>query len=184
MNKTAVFLVTILIGLSLSEPALAKKYGFFIGGSAGSGTVQAEGTLPGGGDFDFDESNFAWKIFGGYTLGSWLGIEGGYVDFGSGDGAVDSMGTTGKGDVTGLDLFGVVGLPIGPVRIFGKLGGIYWDSEVKFSDGTKLSDDGFDVGGGVGLELSLFAIAIRAEVEYFDAVDDIYMASLGATWTF
>jgi len=185
MNRNLVFLVTALVGLSMAQAAVAKDSGFFIGGSVGSGTVTAKGTIPGGGDFKFDESDFAWKIFGGYTFGSWLGIEGGYVDFGGGDGSFGTSGDTAKADVTGFDLFGVVGLPLGPVRIFGKLGGIYWDGDVKFSDGSpKESDDGFDIGGGLGLELSIASIAVRAEVEYFDALDDLYMLSIGATWTF
>ena len=184
MNRNLVFLLTIMAGLYVVQPAMAKDSGFFIGGSIGSGTVQAKGTNPVSGDFDFDESDFAWKIFGGYTFGSWLGIEGGYVDFGGGDGSFDISGDTAKADVTGFDLFGVVGLPLGPIRIFGKLGGIYWDGDVKFSDGSKEDDDGFDIGGGLGLEISIASIAVRAEIEYFDALDDLYMASIGATWTF
>jgi len=184
MYKKSLFIIALLAGLSLVQPVAAKESGFYIGASLGSGTVQAEGTLPGGGDFNFDESDFAWKLYGGYTLGSWLGIEGGYVDFGSTTGSVAPL-VSAESDFSGLDAFVIAGLPIGPVRIFAKLGGIYWDNEVKFDDGSPpADDDGFDIGGGLGLELSLFSVAIRAEVEYFDALDDVYLATIGATWTF
>ena len=184
MYKKSIFIIALLAGLALVQPVAAKESGFYIGASLGSGTAQAKGTIPGGGDFSFDESDFAWKLYGGYTLGSWLGFEGGYVDLGSASGSV-SPTVSAKSDFSGLDVFVIAGLPIGPVRIFGKLGGIYWDNEVKFDDGSPaVDDDGFDVGGGLGLELSLFSVAIRAEVEYFDALDDVYLATIGATWTF
>ncbi len=160
MNKLTGLIITLLIGFTLAQPAVAKDSGFYFGGSIGSATVNID-------DIDFDESDFAWKLYGGYTLGSWLGIEGGYVDFNS--------------STSGFDAFAMAGLPLGPVRIFGKLGGIYWDSDVNGNTG---SDDGFDAGIGVGLEFSLFSVAMRAEVEYFDALDDMYLATIGATWTF
>ena len=160
MNKLAVLIITLLMGFTLAQSAAAKDSGFYVGGSIGSGNVNID-------DINFDESDFAWKLYGGLTLGSWLGVEGGYVDFNS--------------DTGGIDAFAMVGLPLGPVRIFGKLGGIYWDSDLPGNVG---SDDGFDAALGVGLEFSLFSVAVRAEVEYFDALDDIYLATIGATWTF
>jgi hypothetical protein len=160
MNKLTGLIIILLIGLTLAQPAVAKDSGFYFGGSIGSANVSID-------DIDFDENDFAWKLYGGFTLGSWLGIEGGYVDFNSG--------------TSGLDVFAMAGLPLGPVRVFGKLGGIYWDSDVNGNSG---SDDGFDAGVGVGLEFSLFSVALRAEVEYFDALDDLYLATIGATWTF
>jgi len=181
MNTKACLLSVILLtSFGLAQPVAAKETGLYLGAGIGSGSVEANE-----GGFSFDESDFAWKVFGGFTLGSWLGVEGSYVDFGSANGIV--IGTTSaKSDVTGFDAFGIVGLPIGPVRAFAKLGGIYWDSEFKFDDGTTptAKDDGFDVGGGVGLEFSLFSIAVRAEVEYFDALDGLYLGTIGATWTF
>jgi len=178
--KTSFLLVILLAGFGLAQPVAAKETGLYLGAGIGTGSVEASES-----GFSFDESDFAWKVFGGFTLGSWLGIEGSYVDFGSASGIVTGN-TTAKSDVTGFDAFGIVGLPIGPVRAFAKLGGIYWDSEFKFDDGITptAKDDGFDVGGGVGLEFSLFSIAVRAEVEYFDALDGLYLGTIGATWTF
>jgi hypothetical protein len=177
MNKKLSIMIALLAGLALSQPVAAKDFGLYFGASIGSGNVEVD-------DLSFDENDFAWKLYGGYTLGSWLGIEAGYVDFGSPSGSVGG-GVQGKSDVSGFDAFGIVGFPLGPIRIFGKLGGIYWDGDVKFDDGSpSSSDDGVDIGAGVGLEFSLFSVALRAEVEYFDALDDLYLATVGATWTF
>ncbi len=178
--KTCLLILVLLLSFGFTQPVAAKETGLYLGAGIGSGSVEANE-----GGFSFDESDFAWKVFGGFTLGSWLGVEGSYVDFGSANGLVTGA-TTAKSNVTGFDAFGVVGLPIGPVRAFAKLGGIYWDSEFKFDDGATptAKDDGFDVGGGIGLEFSLFSIAVRAEVEYFDALDGLYLGTIGATWTF
>ena len=158
MNKTIWIILSLLIASLLAVPATAKDSGFYIGGSIGSGNVEIS-------DIDFDENDFAWKAYGGFTLGSWLGVEGGYVDINS--------------DFTGWNFAGIAGIPLGPIRVFGKLGGIYWDDSVSGSD-----DDGFDGALGVGLEFSLFSLALRAEVEYFSALDDVYLATVGATFTF
>jgi len=176
--KTCLLILILLLSFGFAQPVAAKDSGLYIGAGIGSGSVEASES-----GFSFDESDFAWKVFGGFTLGSWLGVEGSYVDFGSSSGIVTGT-TTAKSDVTGFDAFGIVGLPIGPVRAFAKLGGIYWDSEFKLNNGSSNKDDGFDVGGGVGLEFSLFSIAVRAEVEYFDALDGLYLGTIGATWTF
>ena len=157
MRTSTGVLAAILLGLLFSSAASAKDWGLYFGGSIGSGSVEIS-------DINFDEDDFAWKAFGGFTLGSWLGVEGGYVDINS--------------DFTGFNAVGIAGLPLGPVRVFGKLGGIYWDSDIG------ASDDGFDPALGVGVEFSLFSIALRAEIEYFDALDDVYLATVGATWTF
>lgn len=176
--KTCLLILILLLSFGFAQPVAAKDSGLYLGAGIGTGTVEANET-----GLNFDESDFAWKIFGGFTLGSWLGIEGSYVDFGSASGIVDGT-TTAKSDVTGFDAFGIVGLPIGPVRAFAKLGAINWDSEFKLDDGTTFKDDGTDLAAGLGLEFSLFSIAVRAEVEYFDALDGLYLGTIGATWTF
>ncbi len=161
----------------VTAPALAKDEGFYLGASVGSANVQQNGSDPDLGDFKFDESDFAWKIFAGYQFGPILAIEGGYRDFGSPD-------TTGLSvDPYGIDVYGVAGVPLGPVRLFGKLGGIYWNADTRV-DGMKDSDDGFEVAAGVGLEFELGSFAIRGEVEYMDIFDDTWMYTIGATYTF
>ncbi|MBY5990792.1 porin family protein [Ferrimonas balearica] len=175
MNARNTLALSAILALC-SAPALAKDEGFYIGASLGGATVQQKGNdaidFP-----EFDESDFAWKIFAGYQFGPVLAIEGGYVDLGS-----PSTSRT-EIDPYGLDVFVVGGIPLGPIRGFGKLGGIYWDADGTF-DGQSDSDDGFELAAGVGLEFELGSFAIRGEVEYFDILDETWMYTLGATFTF
>ena len=55
-------------------------------------------------------------------------------------------------------------------RLFGKLGGIYGQSDTRIKGGIKYSNDGFDLGAGAGLEFELGSFGLRVEAEYFDAL--------------
>ncbi len=171
MKNRNLLIAMIVLAVSWSFTASAadkyKDRGFYFGGSVGSANVSAD-------NIDFDENDFAWKAFAGYQLIQLLAVEGGYVDFGS----PSSSGI--KVDANGWDAFGVVGLPLGPFRLFGKLGAIYWDSD--FSGAN--DEDGTDLAAGFGVEFEVFSLGVRGEVEYFDALDNIWMYSVGATYTF
>ncbi len=169
--------LSVLLALA-SAPALAKDEGFYVGAALGGASIQQKNADFEDIDFpEFDESDFAWKIFAGYQFNPIFAVEGGYRDLGA-----PTAGTA-KVDPYGLDLFAVGGIPLGPIRGFGKLGGIYWDSDTKY-DGLKSSDDGFDFAAGVGLEFELGSFAIRGEVEYLDILDETWMYTIGATITF
>ncbi|WP_169307087.1 outer membrane beta-barrel protein [Ferrimonas sediminicola] len=176
MNRINAVWLCLLFFL-VAGTAQAKDEGFYLGASLGSATIEQEGSDPDLGDFNFDEDDFAWKIFGGYQFNGLLAIEGGYVDLGSPSDSGSEV------DPYGLDLFAVAGIPLGPMRVFGKLGGIYWDSDLT-QDGDKISDDGFDVAAGAGLEFELGSFALRGEVEYLDVLDGTWMYTIGATVTF
>lgn len=165
-------------GLIWSAGASAKDEGFYLGASAGVASVEVEES-----DVEFDESDFAWKVFGGYQFNGLFAVEGGYVDFGNPDKDYGDLIGNVDVDVTGFDLFGVVGLPLGPVRAFGKLGGVFWDADVNTDFGSG-SDDGTELAAGVGLEFEIFGLGLRGEVEYFDVEDGIYLYTVGATFTF
>ncbi|GIU09690.1 hypothetical protein TUM4261_18410 [Shewanella sp. c952] len=155
----------------------AKDEGLYFGASVGSASIEQSGSDADLGDFDFNENDFAWKLFGGYQFSGLLAIEAGYVDLGS---PSDSRASV---DPYGLDVFAVAGIPLGPVRVFGKLGGIYWDADLEYI-GKNISNDGLDLAAGIGLEFELGSIAVRGEVEYFDILDQTWMYTVGATITF
>lgn len=158
-----------------SAAATAKDTGFYIGASVGGATVDA-GNFDAE-DIDFSSTDFAYKILAGYQFNGLLAVEGGYRDFGSPD--EDGL----KIAPDGWDIYGVAGLPLGPIRVFGKLGGIAWEAKSQFGD-FSAKDDGFDLAAGVGLEIELFSLGVRGEVEYFDMLGDTWMYTLGATFTF
>lgn len=168
--------------LSMSQQAMADS-GFYLGGSVGSATISAEADD----DFEFDENDFAWKAFGGYNFELAvvdLGIEGGYVNFGS-PSATLSGETVGL-ELAGWDLFGLAGVQLGPIGVFAKAGYFSWDVDVLVSGEKVDSDDGSDPAYGVGAKFALGSLEIRGEYEYFDVdeSDDVYMLSVGLVWSF
>ena len=180
LRSSVIFLFVALFSLSAAN-ALAKDTGVYIGASIGAASIKEKVDI----DFDdledlddFDESDFAFKIFAGYQFNGFFALEGGYVDFGK------PAGSDIEVDAYGLDAFAVVGIPIGPIRGFAKGGAIYWDAEATVLDTFSADDDGFDFAAGVGLELELFGLGVRGEVEYFDFADEVWMYTVGATFTF
>jgi len=166
-----------LFGVLLSLPTAAfagADSGFYLGAGVGEFNVEVS---------TFDENDNAYKIFGGYNFGYIpmldLAIEASYVDFGNpGSGPVDI-------DLSGLNVFGLVGFKLGPVGLFAKAGMISWDSEISI-DFNNEDDSGTDPAYGVGARIQFGSFAIRAEYEYFDVseVKDASMISASAVYTF
>jgi hypothetical protein len=162
--------------------------GPYIGGSVGSVTIQAEVPDENLGEvFEFDENDFAWKAFGGYNFDLAvvdLAIEGGYVDLGSPSG--DLLGSSIGLDITGWDVFGLVGINLGPVGLFAKAGMISWDADATIDAIDAGSDDGTDPAYGIGARFTLGTLEIRGEYEYFDidSAEDVYMLSAGLVFNF
>lgn len=172
----------VLVLLLVSSTAWAGgDSGLYLGASLGSAGLDVSG-----GGVSYDDNDMAYKIFGGYNFGLVplvnVAIEGSYVDFGTAEGNVP--GGSAETSVTGLDAFGLVGVNMGPVSLFGKVGAIYWDGEAS-ALGQTADDSGTDPAYGVGLQFQLLSIAIRAEYEIF-ALDevDIGFLSAGVSYTF
>jgi hypothetical protein len=172
--------------------ARAADTGFYVGGSIGQAQLEVPSDVvdvP-----DFDEDDTGWKLFGGYN---WnlalfnLGIEGGYVDFGAPNTALDVV-TSLEIEASGWNVWGMGGLNLGPVDVYAKVGAISWDSDASiggidpgFGIGT-LSDSGTDIGYGLGARFALGSLHIRGEWEQYDIedTDSVYMFSLGLAWQF
>ena len=176
--RNSYFLIALTFVASLPQAAIAKDEGFYIGASIGSATVEQSGFHPEVGDFEIDDDDYASKLFGGYQLSPILAGEGSYRDLGTT--SSDAVRTS----LDGFDAFAVAGLPLGPVRVFGKLGSIYWQSDTRFDGGATRSDDGFALAAGGGVDLELGSVAVRGEVEWLDVLDGSWMYSVGLTLTF
>ena len=173
-----------LAGLALFPvPALADS-GFYIGAAAGGATQDIEL----GGPPEIEEDDTAFKVFGGYKFDTPvvdLGVELGYVDFG------EAEINTGAGelafDPAGINLWGIVGFELGPVDLFAKLGVIAWDLETTTFAG-KASDDGTDIGFGLGAGFDIGKVQIRGEYELYDPSDEsvtmLSMLSIGVVYSF
>lgn len=177
-----------IAGFGLAAPAQADS-GPYIGGSVGDATIQVD--IPDedniGEVFEFDESDFAWKAFGGYNFDLAvidLAIEGGYVDLGAP--SVGDAATEIEVDVSGWDVFGLAGIELGPIGVFAKAGMINWDADTTLGELATGSDDGTDPAYGVGARFTLGSLEIRGEYEYFDidSADEVYMLSAGVAFAF
>jgi opacity protein-like surface antigen len=173
----------------LTTTAMAgSESGLYLGASLGQAAVKADGETATGDDFDFSEEDAGYKIFAGYNFGIIplldLAVEGAYVDFGNPSGSLVD-GTDIDLSVSGWDVFGVVAGTFGPFGIFGKAGLIYWDSDADIGNSSD-SDSGSDPAYGLGAKFQLGSIAIRAEYEYFDmsGFKDVYLTSVGVSFTF
>lgn len=178
----AILLVAALLLMSAESRA---DSGFYVGGSVGSAGVEIDAGDPVN-PVIFDEDDFAWKAFGGYNFDLALlnlAVEGGYVDLGGP--SADIGGTLFAVDADGLDLFGLIGVDLGPIGIFAKAGVISWDAKASV-DGVGTSDDGTDPAYGVGAKFGFGSFAIRVEYELFDIEDteNVGMISAGLVWTF
>jgi len=168
-DKTKVLAAgALLAAASLAPLAANADSGFYVGAGIGSATVQANvdvglPTLP-----EFDENDAGYKVFAGYN---WqltalsLGIEGGYSNFGKPSSSIN--GVAFAVEPTGINLWGMAALGLGPIDIYGKAGYLMWDADA-IIDGTVSTDDGSDPGYGVGLRFSLGSFQIRGEYEVFD----------------
>lgn len=180
-------LIAALVLTAAPFAAASADSGFYLGGSVGNSTVEAnvsDPSLPQ--DFSFDESDIGYKVFGGFAVDLpvvSLGVEGGYVDLGAPSG--DILGENIELDTTGVSVFGVAGIDLGLIDVFGKVGLISWEVDVSAA-GESFSDDGSDAAYGVGLGFSLGSVEVRGEYEIFDIsdVDDVTMLSVGLSWTF
>ncbi|MBV1914240.1 MAG: porin family protein [Pseudomonadales bacterium] len=176
------------IGLAtvfLTAPALVHAgtdSGFYVGGGVGYTAVEIDGD----GD-TFDESDTSYKVFGGYNFGlvPFLDIaaEVSYVNFGNPSGLLDD--TAAGVEITGFDVFGLVGFDLGPVGIFAKAGLINWDADVSYG-GDAGGDDGSDPAYGIGAKFQIGSFAVRGEFEYFDveSVKNLSMLSVSGVFTF
>jgi opacity protein-like surface antigen len=144
----------------LASPAFAAKdfsENLYFGGGVGINDLDG-----------FDDAN-GFQIFGGYDfdfvrLGkASLSAEVGYMDSGEFEQEIRFMGRTftAESDATGLWANGVISFPVGnTVDLIGRAG-------LDFGD-----DDGFMVGGGVGIDLSK-AWELRFEYVMRDNIDSI-----------
>lgn len=172
--------LTISVLLSMfASPLTHAETGLYIGGSLGNSQVGYKDPED---DLDFDGDDTGYKLFAGFQF-TILAVEGGYVDFGK---IEDSDYST---ELSGFDVFGKLSLGLGPVEVFGKVGGFVWESDFEAASQTfsgKGSDDGIDPAVGIGAAFNLGSLGIRAEYEYFDVgdFDDVSMISVGLAYWF
>ena len=178
---------TFVIFLTLAPLAAFADSGFYIGASAGGATLEADIGDIGipGFPSDIDEDDTAIKVSGGYQFDLPvidLGIELGYVDFGEPE--IDVFNEVLLVDSSGVNAWGVATIDAGLIDVFGKLGMIAWEVDASLVD-ENISDDGTDIGYGLGAAFNLGSLQVRAEYEIYDLDGtDLSMLSLGVAFRF
>ena len=171
----------VLLAATLVPVTASADSGFYLGGSVGSATVEVDlGDIQLPVINNFDESDIGYKIFGGYN---WqlsavsLGIEGAYNNFGKP--SADINDALLQIEPTGLSVFAIAAIGLGPVDLFGKAGMLAWDAD-SIEDGSISADDGSDPGYGVGLRFNAGSFEIRGEYEVYDIDEaDLSVLSVG-----
>jgi len=159
----------------------ARAAGPYLGGGISAAMLQDDDSTPAGGDFD--ESDTGYKFFGGYRF-DWLPIvslsaELGFRNLGTPAGALAEY------EIDGFDYSALAGLGLGPIEVFGRLGGMNYDL-VKNSGGLLTTFDGNAPLYGVGLRFVLFGLGVRAEYEMIDIdeMDRVDTVSLSLLYEF
>jgi OOP family OmpA-OmpF porin len=210
-NQLSIAIVSVALGLT-SSVALAQKQverGFYVGGAVGQGIVQfsdsflsintaAPTTL------SKDETDTAWKLFGGYRIHRNIGVEGGYTDFGKFSATRSTP--TGSGSeslkISGWHLQAMGILPLRDFDLFLKAGGVYATVKAEKSvSGTVFFAPGVDRNpktsslaflGGIGAAYNFTKnFSIRTELEVTSDVGNdstgkgtVAMISVGGAYKF
>ncbi len=182
-----VLFATAVLSALMANAAQAARPGFYIGAGLGQATVDQDAGdfgYQGDSNFKVDDDDSAWKAFIGYNFLPWLGIEGGYKDFGNF--TQNIRGETFRVDPTGWDAYLVGSLPLGPVDLFAKVGAISLKTDANYSTFGQEDDTDTQLAYGAGIAYNIGHVAFRVEAEGFDdnEVDDFYMISAGVTYSF
>ena len=177
--------VAILATAMLTVPVESRAQAY-LGASVGQSGVELDAGTPVQ-PLAFDEDDFAWKAYGGFSFDVAvvdLGVELGFVDFGGP--SADVLGSQVEVDSDGFDAFGVLGVDLGPLGVFAKAGLIAWDASFTVDGLDAGSEDGTDPAYGVGASLGLGSLDLRVEYEIFDIDDseDVTLLSAGIVWRF
>ena len=163
----------------------ANANGIYLGGGVGEAMIKdSTGNSSGA---QFDESDTAWKAFGGYRFDALpiirLSGEIGYRDLGKP--TASQAGIPLEYKLTGFDYSALVGVGLGPIELYARGGGMQYDLKKRIGP-TETKFDGSAPLYGVGAQFMLFGLAIRAEYEKVDIkeLDNVDMISISAFYKF
>lgn len=150
---------------------------YYFGGSIGS----SEGSSYCSGESNCEDSDTAWKIFGGYKVIDKVSVEGAYVNLG------DMHKDGNNSDVSAITVSAVGSLPVTEkFDVFAKVGAMRWSS-----DNTDSNESGFGATYGIGTKMHINeTMSLRAEWEKFPGIEtsddddtDVNMLSVGVELT-
>jgi len=128
--------------------------GFLVAASIGSAELSEDFD-----GFDVDADSTAFRITVGWRFNDYLGIEGGYQNFGRFDQTFDVAGTPTNVSLKadGFTIGGIGNLPLGNrLSLFARAGAFFWDGDAEINGVTAATpeDTNFYLGAGVRLSLT------------------------------
>jgi len=153
--------------------------GFYLGTSIGEARNESG---------EFNGSDIAFKVSGGYAFNQYFGIEAAYVDTGTQQDTLDGVKV--QIESSGVIASALLRLPLGETfSTFGKIGYAFYDSETTSRLGNlsaRESGSDEDLAYSVGIELAgADALSFRAEYEVVDVSEgDFQIVSVGAVYKF
>jgi OOP family OmpA-OmpF porin len=173
----------------MATSARAAETGFYVG--AGFGDAQTDDDVALGGAYDDQDSSY--KVFGGWRLFDWFGLEGGYFDLGE-VGLRQPVANVSpfKIEQDGFDAFSMFYVEMANFDLFGKLGIVRSSADLTTNapgGQTSSVDRDTDFAWGVGGQLRFRKLALRIEYEHLkisngDGLEAPIVLSAGITWTF
>jgi opacity protein-like surface antigen len=146
-----------IIGVNLAITAhAAEDSGLYLGAGIGEATIESG---------EFDESDTAFKVFGGYAFNRYFSAELAYVDAGTQEGRIGDIQVANESN--GIIASALASLPIGEVfSLYAKLGYAFYDSETTFRLGDLQeteSESDEDLTYGIGVEFAVWrGLKLRA----------------------
>ncbi len=178
-------LAAMALASTIASVAVLADGGVYLGGGVGQTKIEDSAGNPGG--VPFSETATGLKLFAGYKLDALpivkFAAEVGYRD--TGKATVTQAGTDIDYRAYGLDYGVLAGLGLGPVDLFGRVGGMNYKLE-KNIGAVSNKYDGTAPVYGVGVWFTLFGLGLRAEYEKIDIkeLDKAEMISVSAFYQF
>jgi len=171
--------------LLLIGPATSRSFaqGLYLGAGIGNTFYSSEFKDAVDQIKQINENSLGWKIFGGFRAEKFIGIEGGYRNFGKVSSTIS--GSLFESSMTGWDIEALGRLEIFIVDIFGKAGVMFWSNSVTVL-GQSRDETGTDFfwGLGAGIHLGPFGGRVEWEMLAGGPQENLSMVSLSATLGF
>jgi len=179
--KRAILTSAFFIILLITTSAFAQ--GFYLGAGIGNTFYSSEVQDAVNQAQEISENSTAWKIFAGYHLNKFIGVEGGYRSFGTISSDVSNV--TYESKTAGWDIEALGLYQISIIDLFGKVGAMF--SSTDESAGSESTDDtttNFLWGIGVGAHFGPIGARLEWESIVVDGPTNLSMVSLSGTFGF
>jgi len=195
LKKTTIAALLAASGLAISSASMAQgkpaDTGWYAGVSLGQSSASDGCNGVSGAGVSCEDTDTAFKIFGGYKVNRNFGVELGYTDLGKV--SASGGGVTASIETTALELVGVGSYPINnQFSIYGKLGFYRAATKLKSNVGVSADENNTDLTYGLGVQYNFTGnLGVRGEWQRYSSVgggdigdSDVDVLSVGLVYKF